>query len=53
MRQSLLYFVVTGLCAAAALSSLSFGRINVITMLSLLLAALALWIGLRHRRAGN
>ena len=53
MRQSLLYFIVTGLCAAAAFASLSFGRINAITTLGLLLAALALWLGLSHRNAGN
>ena len=53
MRQSQLYFVVSGLCAAAAMASLFVGRANVITGLGLLLAAVALWVGLSHRRVGR
>jgi len=53
MRQSMLYFIVTGLCAATAIVSLLYGRINGVTGLGILLAAVALWLGLGHRHAGN
>ena len=53
MRQSLLYFVVTSLCAAAAIASLLYGRINAITGLGIALAAVALWFGLSARNAGH
>ena len=53
MRQSQLYFVATGLCAAAAVASLQFGRVNAITALGIALAAIALGLGLSHRNAGN
>ena len=53
VRQSLLYFVVTGLCAAAAVVSVLYGRVDAVTVLGILLAAAALWLGLSNRRAGN
>jgi hypothetical protein len=53
MRQSLLFFVVTGLCSAAAVASLLYGRINVMTGLGIALAAVALWSGLSARNAGR
>ena len=53
MKQSLLYFVVAGLCAASAVTSTLTGHVSALTALGIVLTAIVLGLGFRSRNAGN
>ncbi|MGZ8313047.1 MAG: hypothetical protein ACXWUP_06135 [Allosphingosinicella sp.] len=53
MKQSLLYFVVAAMCALSAITSTLTGVVSALTALGVGCAAVALWLGLRHRSTGN
>jgi hypothetical protein len=53
VRQSLLYFVVAGLCAASAIISTLGGRVTAWTLIVVGITGVVLGLGLRSRNAGN
>jgi hypothetical protein len=53
VKQSLLYFVAAGLCAASLVASTLFAHVTTWTVLVILLTAIVLGLGLRSRHAGN